>query len=76
MKKRPPPAVLAVIVLVHLVIVHYVWRDLGRRDAAQVRGSKRLWRIATGANSAASVLYLLVGRRSATSAPVPVPAPA
>ena len=70
---RPNPVVLGAILLVHLVIARFVWRDLGRRDDAQVRGSKRLWRIATAVNSAASVLYLLVGRRPAPAGPSSVP---
>ncbi len=70
-QRRPNPLVLGAILLAHLVIARFVWRDLGRRTDAQVRGSKRVWRIATGVNSAASVLYLLVGRRRAEAGPAP-----
>ncbi len=64
-QRRPSPAQLVGILAVHLVVMSAVWRDIGSRPAEQIRGSKRLWRIATAANSANSVLYLLFGRKRA-----------
>jgi hypothetical protein len=72
--RRPHPAVLGAILLAHLVVARVVWRDIGRRDATQVRGNPRLWRIATAMNSGASVLYLLVGRRRLPVGSGPAPA--
>lgn len=63
MQRKLTPLHWAGIFVVHVVITSIVWRDLRHRSDAQVRGSKRVWRIASAANSANSVLYLLVGRR-------------
>jgi hypothetical protein len=39
------------------------WRDLNRRSPAQLRGSKRMWRVLLALNPGNSVLYWLFGRR-------------
>jgi hypothetical protein len=39
------------------------WRDLNRRSPAQIRGSKRLWRVLIALNPGNSVFYWLFGRR-------------
>jgi hypothetical protein len=44
------------------------WRDLRRRTDDQVRGPKKWWRVASAANSANSLLYLLIGRKKAQPA--------
>ncbi len=60
---RPSPLVLTLAGSAHLLVNTLVWRDLTRRDAAAVRGSKTLWRVLTAPNSGNGLLYLLVGRR-------------
>ena len=57
-----PPLVLAAL-LGHAVLTAVVWRDIDRRAASRVRGSKKLWRALTALNSGNSLVYLLVGRR-------------
>jgi hypothetical protein len=54
--------VIAVLVA-HTAITALTWRDLQRRPADQVRGSKKLWRVATAANTIGSVAYLALGRK-------------
>jgi hypothetical protein len=55
---------LAVILPIHVAVTAITWRDLGTRAPEQVRGSKRFWRVASGANTLGSVLYFAIGRRS------------
>jgi hypothetical protein len=50
----------------HLVAVALTWRDINRRPAERVRGSKWMWRVATGLNTGgatAAYLLMLIGRR-------------
>jgi hypothetical protein len=54
----------AAALLAHVLVTAYTWRDLNRRTDAEVRGSKRVWRIASGANTIGSVAYLLFGRKN------------
>jgi hypothetical protein len=44
----------------------FVLRDLKRRDDAEVRGSKRLWRALSFVNFAGPIAYLALGRKSAS----------
>ena len=44
------------------VVTPFVWHDLRRRPADQVRGPKWLWRLAS-LNLTGSIAYVLVGRR-------------
>lgn len=48
----------------HILVTAATWRDLNRRPSSQVRGSKRLWRIVSAANTMGSVAYLVIGRKS------------
>ncbi len=43
--------------------VALTWRDIDRRPADQLRGSKRLWRMASAVNTLGAVAYWLVARR-------------
>ena len=63
MKRTLPKPVLAVLVAVELVSAGYAWRDLARRPAESVRGSKNLWRAFIAANPGNSMAYWLLGRR-------------
>jgi hypothetical protein len=54
---------LAVVIPVHIAVTAFTWRDLRSRAPEQVRGNKRLWRIASGANTLGSLLYFTLGRK-------------
>ena len=54
---------LAVVIPVHLAVTAFTWRDLHGRAPEQVRGSKRFWRVASGANTLGSLLYFTLGRK-------------
>ena len=62
-RPKPSPRLIAALAVAHLVVTTLVWRDLRRRTDDQVRGSKRIWRIASAANMSNSIAYLLIGRR-------------
>jgi hypothetical protein len=47
----------------HVLLAALVWRDLARRPATGVRGSKNLWRLLSAANTSGSLAYVLVGRK-------------
>ncbi|SDS64398.1 hypothetical protein SAMN04488543_2111 [Friedmanniella luteola] len=47
----------------HAVLTALVWRDIARRDRADLRGSPTLWRVLTALNTGNHLVYLLVGRR-------------
>ena len=53
------------ILVVHAAITTLTWRDLRRRPADQVRGSKKLWRAASAINTLGSLAYLVLGRKRA-----------
>jgi len=63
--RRPNKLVLAIIAVVHLAAVTLTWRDLRSRPAAQVRGPKRVWQVASALNTSGSAAYWLFGRRRA-----------
>jgi hypothetical protein len=67
-KRAPNPKVIAAIVAGHLAVTTLAWRDIRRRPDDQIRGSKKVWRVATGANSANSLAYFLFGRKRKASA--------
>jgi hypothetical protein len=67
-QKKPSKRVLAAIGVAHATFAALTWRDIRGRSQDEVRGSKRIWRIATGLNSGASVAYWLGGRRRPRSA--------
>ena len=48
---------------VHFLVAAVTWRDIGRRSPQQLRGSKRLWRVASALNTLGAVAYWLAGRR-------------
>lgn len=63
-RRTPNPRVLAIIAIVHLAVTTLTWRDLRNRPADQVRGTKLMWRLLSGANTTGSVAYWLIGRRT------------
>lgn len=62
-RTKPSLRLIAALAVGHLVVTTLVWRDLRRRTDDQVRGSKRIWRIASMANMSNSVVYVLIGRK-------------
>jgi hypothetical protein len=63
-KAKPPLPLVVAIGAVHLVVTAATWRDLSRRPADRVRGPKALWRAVSAANTAGSIAYFVVGRKS------------
>jgi hypothetical protein len=55
--------VLVVALVIHVIVLNLTWRDLRRRPSSAVRGKKRMWRLASMANTTGSVAYWLFGRR-------------
>ena len=55
--------VLAGILAAHVAVTAITWRDLRDRQPEQVRGTKRFWKVASGANTIGSLAYYLVGRK-------------
>ncbi len=53
--------------LSHVILTALVWRDISRRDPAELRGSKKFWRVVTALNTGNHLLYWLVGRRRGRS---------
>jgi hypothetical protein len=61
--RRPGPARLAPILIGHVIITAFTWRDLRQRTDDQVRGNKRIWRVASALNTLGSLAYWLFGRQ-------------
>jgi hypothetical protein len=64
-KRKPNKLVLAIIGVVHLTVMTLTWRDLRSRPPGQVRGNKKIWRVASALNTTGSAAYWLFGRRRA-----------
>jgi hypothetical protein len=62
-KRKPSPGLLAAILAAHLTVTALTWRSLRNRSTEQVRGPKRLWRVASAVNTGGSLAYFLVGRK-------------
>jgi len=58
---------LAVVLPAHIAVTAFTWRDLRNRAPEEVRGSKRFWRVVSGANTLGSLLYFTLGRKRAGS---------
>jgi len=65
MASRQGIATFGAILLAHAAVTMLTWRDIRHRPAAQVRGSKRAWRIVSALNTGGSLAYLVLGRRKA-----------
>ena len=68
-QEKPNKLLLAAIAVVHVSAAALTWQDLRARPGSEVRGDKRLWRIASVVNTLGSVAYWLFARRRNTTAP-------
>lgn len=57
--------IIAIVVPIQVFLAALAWRDLARRPASQIRGSKTFWRVFVSLNPGNSVVYWAVGRRRA-----------
>jgi hypothetical protein len=62
-QRRARPQFVIPALISHVVMTAFVWRDIGRRDPSELRGSKTIWRLLTAMNTGNHLLYWLVGRR-------------
>jgi hypothetical protein len=65
MKRKPTGVVL--VVVGHVLVAAWTWRDIRRRPTGQIRGSKGLWRVLSAVNTLGSASYWLIGRRYGSS---------
>jgi hypothetical protein len=63
MTGRRKRLLIAIVVPFEVVSAVLAWRDLAGRPDAEVRGSKRFWRVFVVVNPGNSLLYWLIGRR-------------
>ncbi len=63
MKHTATTPILAGLLGLEVISGALAWRDLRRRPADQVRGSKRLWRVFITINPGNSLAYWSLGRR-------------
>jgi hypothetical protein len=68
--RKLDPRVLTVLVVLHVVVATFTWRDIKRRDAEQIRGPKWLWRLASAVQMGNALAYWLFGRKRANRAAV------
>jgi len=62
-RKRRKRTIILALVGVEVVMAVFAWMDLNRRSDEDVRGGKRLWRMAIIANPGNSARYWILGRR-------------
>ena len=56
-------SIFAVIAVLEVISAAFAWRDIKRRPAESIRGSKRFWRVVFVNDPGNSLLYWIVGRR-------------
>ena len=66
-RRRPRPQIAIPALIGHVIMTALVWRDISRRDPAELRGSKTIWRVLTALNTGNHLLYWLVGRRRSSA---------
>jgi hypothetical protein len=62
-KRKISPGLIAAILAAHTAVTAFTWRDIRNRPDDQIRGSKKLWRVVSAANSVTSIVYFLLGRK-------------
>lgn len=63
-QRKPNPKLLAGLIVVHVVVATFTWRDIRHRDPSQIRGPKWVWRLASAAQTGNSLAYWLFARKS------------
>jgi hypothetical protein len=66
--ERKPNALL-LLLIGHVLVAAWTWRDIRRRPARQIRGGKGLWRVFSAVNTVGAAAYWLIGRRYGQSHP-------
>jgi glucose dehydrogenase len=61
MERKPTGLIL--VLIGHVLVAAWTWRDIRQRPAPQIRGSKALWRVLSAMNTLGSAGYWLIGRR-------------
>jgi hypothetical protein len=61
---KPSRPVLIALVILHVIVTVITLRDIGARNAAQVRGPRWFWRVFTPLQTGNSAVYWLVGRKN------------
>jgi len=56
-QRKLDPRLLAALVVLHLIVAAFTWRDIRRREPNQIRGPKWVWRIASAAQMGNSLAY-------------------
>jgi hypothetical protein len=64
MTREQKKVLVTVVVPIQVFLAVLAWRDMSWRTDAQIRGTKRLWRVLVLLNPGNSLLYWLLGRRS------------
>jgi hypothetical protein len=62
-QRKISPALIAAILALHTVVTAFTWRDIRNRPDDQIRGSKKLWRLVSAANTGNSIIYFVLGRK-------------
>jgi hypothetical protein len=60
---KSKPKFYTALLVAHLIVTSLTWRDIRSRSDDDIRGPKRLWRVASAANMSNSLVYYLVGRK-------------
>ncbi|MGH2876985.1 MAG: hypothetical protein ACRDLV_12110 [Solirubrobacteraceae bacterium] len=61
-KSNPRPLIASIVIAISVGIVAVAERDLHARQPSEIRGSKRIWRLAC-LNAIGAIAYLACGRR-------------
>jgi hypothetical protein len=57
------PRQIAILLVAHVAVTAVTWRDLARRTDDEVRGSRRVWRVASALQMGNSLVYWLFARK-------------
>ncbi len=71
-KFKAPPALKIIQGLGNLALSVWAVRDIRRRDAAEIKGNRKVWLIAAFAPPIGPIAYFLLGRRRGTQ-PAEIP---
>lgn len=66
MNKKQFRLIIAADATVHVIAAGMTWWDLWNRPETQLRGTPKIWHVASAASIGGSIAYWLVGRRKWT----------